>query len=199
MARKSITSLTYYFQKVLRLWRITSKKYYVFDVILQKSITSLTYYYEVRPANNFKAAWTILTFFDEAEQSTMALRELSAAFWWCTQWMIQQEYTTILKGSESAMRFPVVAEIRWYFQHVHGFLWGSDDFGGNVMLRIEYRQSALQSCIPWVWKSIPEMLLVGDFIIRAILRCGAPWLWSSGGRPRSAPTAPRHCTTVQYR
>ena len=44
----------YYFQKVLHLWCITSKKYYIFDVILQKSITSLTYYYEVHPANNFK-------------------------------------------------------------------------------------------------------------------------------------------------
>ena len=178
----------YYFQKVLHLWCNTSEKYHIFDVLLWSP-----------SSEQLQTAWTILTFFDEAEQSTMALWELLAAFWWCTQWMIQQEYTTILKGSKSAMRFPAVAEIWWYFQHVHGFLWGSDDFGGNVMLRIEYQQSALQSCIPWVWKSIPEMLLVGDFIIRAILRCRAPWLWSSGGWPWSTPTAPCHCTMVQYR
>ena len=135
-------------------------------------------------------------FFDEAEQSTMVLWGLLAAFWWCTQWMIQQEHTKILKGTKSTMRFPAVAEIWWYFQHVHGFLWGSNDFGGNVMLHIEYWQSTLQSCIPWVWKSIPEMLLVGDFIIRAILRCGAPWLWSSGGWPWSAPEL--LCATVLW-
>ena len=31
----SITSLTYYFQKVLHLWPNTSEKYYIFDVLLQ--------------------------------------------------------------------------------------------------------------------------------------------------------------------
>ena len=182
-------SLTYYFQKVLHLWHNTSEMYHIFDILLwspsseqlqmlcgQFSLFSMKWSNQPWHSESFRQPSDDVpsgSYNKNTQQYSMVQRAQ-----WCSQQLLQ---------------------IRWYFQHVHSFLWGSDDFGGNVMLHIEYLQSALQSCIPWVRKSIPEMLLVGDFIIRAILRCGAPWLWSSGGWPWSAPTALRHCTMVQYR